>query len=74
MHLRSVPVYDSDVISPIVCRSKGEVSRPRHDRGPLALDLRPPVASVDDRGQRSVSLSHTKDFLLHNVDCFGYRL
>ena len=48
IHMRSVPIYDSDGISPIACHSQGENSRPRHYRGPLALDLRPLIVSADE--------------------------
>ena len=50
IHMRSVPSYDSDDISPIACRSQGVVSLPRHYKGTLALDLRPLIVSVDDVG------------------------
>ena len=50
INIRIVPSYDSDGISPINCRSQGVVTRPRHYRGPLALDLRQLIVSVDDMG------------------------
>ena len=74
IHMHSVPAYDSDGISTFACRSRRENYRLRHYRVPLALDLRPPVVSVDDRGQRSVTLSHNEGYLLCGVDCFRERI
>ena len=48
-HMRSVPISGSDCTSAIACYSKNEVSRSQHNRGPLALDLRSLVVSVDDK-------------------------
>ena len=48
-HKRSVRISDSDGISPIAYDSECEVSRSRHNRGPLVRSLRFPVVSVDDR-------------------------
>ena len=50
IHMHSVAACDSDDISPIACRSQGEVSRSRQHIGRLALDLRPLIVSVDDVG------------------------
>ena len=47
--MRSALTSDSDCTFAIACCLKSEVSRSQHSRGPLVLDLRSLVVSVDDK-------------------------
>ena len=63
IHMRHVPTSGRDDTFAGDFQSKGKVSRHRHNRGTLALYIRPLVVSVDKNESAQCETAHTKLFL-----------